>query len=606
MASTEGTKELVWPVLPSWPDRRSNPDLPWGRWRYLLNTWCPDPGKLGRLPGWRKYGWNMRVTANSDLWSKADLSPLDSLYSHESPDGSRRLFAASATCAYCQSGDGRWRTLATFNAGRPMSFASLGTFVFATNDGDSPKYHALDSQADANGQAFFEIPELAEIGVSRASIVVQWRGVILLMNVVMDGARVGHRVVWSDIGSGLSWVPTTDSIAGFQDLTPGTSICGALPLGDALYIFASGGAIWRVTYVGGEIGLGFTEIHQSKDGAGCIRSRGALAQYTANSGVKEIWYLAIDGLWKIDQFSGTPSRPDWAWAATPELEAISDEACQSVVMGTQSKSQQLWVSYPTSGSVNNRTCILNLQDQVVSDVDHGFRAFLEHQQDTRELYYEWMERVLGCSSAQVDSIFPLVREQARPVVAASAGIPCSDPGYTAQCTECRPTPIFTMISVSDGCIKQFDREVFGREQRVNNVYTFESYGMRWTSGSVNYGKVSSDKRMSRLHLDYIATPSVDPASMKLSVWMSATPVDVVAGGCYAKQVPMSAKLIQCPSTTPVGSSASSKSPNAHVMWNFLVDARYHVVDLVMDPCLGGGFVASRLSVLAGESPVSTG
>ena len=606
MAATEGTKELVWPVLPTWPDRRSPPDLQWGRWRYLLNTWCPEPGKLNRMPGWRKYGWDMRVTDNSDLWSKADLSDIDSLYSHESPDGSRRLFAGSATCAYCQSGDGRWRTLADFKSGRPMSFASLGSTVFATNDVDIPQYHVIDEQVDADGQAFHEIPELTQIGLSAASIVVQWRGVVMLMNVVMDGARIGHRVVWSDVGSGLSWVPDTASIAGFQDLTPGTTICGALPLGDALYIFASGGAIWRASFVGGDTGFGFAEVHSSRDGVGCIRSRNALSAYTAYTGVKEIWYLANDGLWKIDQFSGTPMRPDWAWGTSPALGSISNDACQSVVMGTQAERQQLWVSYPSTGTTNNTTIVFNLQNEVACEVDHGFRAFLDHQQDTRELVYEWMERVLGCSSSDVDALFPLVREQARPVVAASTGLPCSDDGFFPKCSECRPNPMFLMISTSDGCIKQFDEEVYGREQRVNGTYRFDPYGMRWLSGCVNYGKVSTDKRLSRLHLDYIATPATEPASMRLSVWMGGTPADVLQAGCYAKEIRLSAKPVQCPSTTPAGSSASTKAPNSHLMWNFLVDARYHTIDLVMDPCLGGGFSASRLAVLAGESPVSTG
>ena len=88
--------------------------------------------------------------------------------------------------------------------------------------------------------------------------------------------------------------------------------------------------------------------------------------------------------------------------------------------------------------------------------------------------------------------------------------------------------------------------------------------------------------------------------------MGGTPADVLQAGCYAKEIRLSAKPVQCPSTTPAGSSASTKAPNSHLMWNFLVDARYHTIDLVMDPCLGGGFSASRLAVLAGESPVSTG
>lgn len=605
MASHLQTKELVWPKLTEWPDRRSPVDsLPFGRWRYTLNAWSPEPGKLGRRPGWRKYGHDMRVTDNSDLWSKLNLDPIETLYTHESPSGTRRLFAGSKTALYCQSADGRWRTLGAQKRGKRPSFASLNEIVVSSNDEDEVVYHVIDQQAGASGKAFQAIPQLSDIGLSKAGVVFQWKGVVWLLNVVMDGVRVGHRAVWSNVNDALGWVPSTDSIAGFQDLTPGTTNLGAVALGDSMFILSSG-SIWRVTYVGGDTGFGFTEVHQSDDGSGCLRTRMAIATYTSPSGVKEVYYSCADGLWKLDSYSAGPVRPEWIWRSAPALSEIGDDNCGSVCMAVNAAYEELWVSYPETGTSNTRTVVFNLGEQYADELDHGFAAMLDAQVDTRELVYEWMERAGGCSSAAIDSLWPLVNEQARPTVAASAGLPCSDENFFPSCPECRPRNLFLMVSTSDGCIKQFDPEVYGRQQRVNGAYTFESYATRLLAGCSNFGKVSANKRIQRVVLDYKAKPAADPQAIRLTVWRSGFPSDPMDDGCYTKPTVLSAKTMECPSVEPAPSKQAVRSPNSHFKWELLADARYLTLDLEIASCVGGGVDFSRLALMVGESPVST-
>ena len=304
-----GPKIQDWPQLATFHDPRSSPDaVPWGRWRLVENMATVD-GDWQRRSGWRRHGHWLSMPDSADLRTRpnATSDPIRSLYVHVSPSGHRRLFAASGSI-FSQLHDGRWRTLFTGTPADRYQFASVGELVFATNNTEPVRYHVLDSDT------FQEIPDLAGIGLSRAGMVVSWKGLVFLADVVMDGVRVGHRVVWSDLNAPLRYLPDTDSVAGFQDLDPGETVLAGVPMGDSLFLFTTL-SVWRVTVVGGEAFLSFQQVYHDRNGAGCLAARYSLAVWKDTA-----IYLSRDGIQTFGAYSATPESPPWMFHATAGVE----------------------------------------------------------------------------------------------------------------------------------------------------------------------------------------------------------------------------------------------------------------------------------------------
>jgi hypothetical protein len=127
--------------------------------------------------------------------------------------------------------DAHYRDSLTRQSGRTLeSRCALQDTVIFTNDENPPLSYALTGGTPQG------IPSLTDgsptgMGVTQAKVVVQFNGVMLLMNLVQDGGNEPQRIIYSDLNNPTSWLsalnggPST-SIAGFQDLDYGEQISG--------------------------------------------------------------------------------------------------------------------------------------------------------------------------------------------------------------------------------------------------------------------------------------------------------------------------------------------------------------------------------------------
>jgi len=591
--SPPGPKIVVWPKLATFFDLRSTPDaVPWGRWRYVQNMTVFD-GVWRRRSGWRRYGWWMTYPDSADLPMAVDV-----LYQHTHPTGQRRLFAATATNIYSQAHDGIWSELGHFDAGDRFQFASVETMVFATNNLAEPVYQTLDDAPDEDGQAFHPIPDLQKIAVTKAGMVGSWQGILFFGNVTMDFVQVGHRLLWSDRNNPLKFEPSTDNVAGFQDLDPGEVILAGVPMADAFFIFTTR-SIWRVTMVGGTFFLNFQQVYTSRTGSSCLMSRDSLVVWR-NTAV----YFANDGIYIFNAFATAPEQPAWLYHATKNISYIDPNQCRMVVSGLRAVYGEIWFSYPSSDLLtkNDRTVVLNMDYEAADEVDHGFSALLPVSPDDSMEVAEWLISAGGCSSADVEELFPGTSE-GRPVIPAQPVDVedfCGNPANFPKCDVCPKLERFIVASTADGALKDVDLDYFAREYRVSaGVYSAEGYGSRFVTGALHFDKTEW-KRLEDVQFDLIVPATDEPRDLNLTISTSATPVDVLAPLCRAKAFVLKPRKLQCP-----GTGLPADQPNAHFRWPVLVEGRYLYLDFSVPAVTGGAFQASRIAVGMGLSPNST-
>lgn len=572
-------------------DPRSSPDaVPWGRWRLVQNMATVD-GDWQLRCGWRRHGHWTDHPDVADLRIRPDDNedPIRSLYLHISPSGSRRLFAASSSI-YSQFHDGRWRALAAGSVGERYQFAGVGDTVFATNNVDPVRYHVVDSTA------FKEIPSLASIGLHRAGMIAAWKGLLFLGDVQMDGIRIGHRLVWSDLENPLQFEPTTDSVAGFQDLNPGETILAGIPMGDYLYLFTTQ-SVWRVTVVGGDAFLSFQQVYHDRNGAGCLISRYAICVWKDTA-----IYLSRLGIQTFGTYSAAPEQPPWMFHATFDIETANLARCKEISMGVRARYSEVWISYPKGQSpAANRTIVLNMDYESTDEVDHGFTAILPAQLDESLEVIEWLRTHAGCSSDEVDLIFPPTPGEYRPEFDGdpkSLSDFCQDEAAFPECNGCPGEERFLIVSAEDGALKVVESDFFARTQWTGAEYEALGYSARWVTGALHFGNTNW-KRATEVSLGLVPVVSTDPRTLRLLVSSSGSPSDVLAPHCGVRSFTMKDRAIEC------AASAANTQPNAHLRWPFIVEGRYVYLDFQVPSAVGGAFSITRLSLTVGQSPNST-
>lgn len=590
-------KTFDWPRVGTFFDQRSPVDeVEWGRWRYVLNMRHDDRFGWGRRCGFVRFGSDMRAPDNADLKTRDDNTDITSLFSHMAPAGFRRLFAATLETVYSMHFDGRWRVLGDFAAGQRFQFAGLNNIIVATNNKDLVKYHQLDEALDADDQAFHSIAGLTEIGLSTAGNVVSWKGVMFLMDVTMDGVHAGHRVVWSDSNDPLSYVPSADSIAGFQDLDPGEIALAGVVLGDALFIFTTQ-SIWRVTSIGGDEAFGFQQVYKNADGEGCLRGRNCIAVVNGAA-----VYMGHDSIYVFTPFSAQPESPEWLYRTTKRLTTLSDMTkCHLWSAVYHPLTEEFWLSYVEPGQGRaTRTLSINFGTQTADEIDHGFTAMLSAPVDTRLALYEWMEETVGCSSTSIAALWPADRTDAYPTVAGDTldlDTICAYEDFVPDCPQCQPESRLILASGEDKCLKQQDLDTFGREIWDGSEYAMNGYSSRFTTGAMSF-KTLDWKRLSEIAVGFTAPATDTPRNLTLRVGVSSVPVDILeASGCFQKIFTLSSRALACPSTASTGTL-----PNAHHRWPVLIEGRYIVLDFQVAAATGGSFWLSRLTASVGKSP----
>ena len=628
-------------------DTRSTPDeVPFGGYRWLENWRVVQKNKLCRLPGFVKH-------LDSAPYNNQDLH--DQLHGLDPDEVITLLYNATTSAGVSQLVAGTQKRLFAYNSssknwviltnqydlggevqeGCPTTrfqAAHVNDTVVFTNNVDEPVYWTIGQPPMGPTDQFLApIPDLDRIGISKASVVVAWKNFIILGNVVSDGLRVDHRIVWSDYGRPLSFSPATGSVAGTHDLGSGETILAMKPLGNQLMIYTTGG-VWLAQVSGGEAVLSFQQPYK----AGESRDKCLAYPNTLVSSGDAHYYMGGDGIYSVNLFSADPERLPWVHRASGYVyDTLNTDNCQAHIGGFNAAAKEVWFSWAQEGqSCPSKTIALNVQYPFASFIDHGFTAFCNYDNDVIKTFRDFLLERCICNWEELDdnnmhliaeggncdgsdpvdpecedtpaSIYttdPLVigtvttedytnaSPDADSLCALLDGLTpeqlCEAESAEALCDNLTP---FIMVSVVDNCIKQ-GAPVYYREVCEDTddcgTYVTEGYLSVMRSGALDFKIPTEPKLMSRVELEAHFPFQTVPSQFKLRTGFSPTAHDPnLTDDCQVRWVDSTNKNIQCLTT------AGAPKPNKVFEWPVFLE---------------GNYVYFELSVVnPNSSPVNTG
>lgn len=634
---------------------RSTPDeVPMGGWRWMQNFRVTQKDKLCRVNGYTKL-LDREDYNNQDLHDQLFghmAQPITLLYDAISTYGQHKLIYGTQNRIYALNfSTGNSVIISDQLGGEPQisgcpekrfKVAQVEDTLLFTNGVDKPVYYIIDQPPLGEGdQSVATIPDLDKIGLSKASVVASWKGLMILANVVSDGIRVNHRIVWSDFSKPQSWFPGKSSVAGYADLGSGEDILGIEPLGDVLLVYTTGG-IWQGSVVGGTQVLSF----QRRYAAGERRNRCLGYPGTLVSTGQDHFYLGQDGIYVYNMFLPEPSRVDWIHGASSIIyDDMQRGKCAVPCGGFNASTKEIWFSWASDGSeCPNKTLVINAEFPFVSYYDQGFSAFCNYVPSNPYTLRQFILDYCICSSEQL-ATGPLgfVKEggycSEQPPDPTCDPVPSSfwttDPltiedvttedynkvtsdedslctalgGKTfddlcsaeALAAECESDSLFLMASGRDYCVKQVS-DVFYRELCTNRnlcgTYVTEGYTSIARSGPMDFKAPHELKRMNRLELEAFFPQQTIPSDLNLRVGYAARAVDpnTVDGVCDVRWVNYRPKAMQCLTT------ASAQNPGRVFQWPVFAEGDYLYFEFtISNPRAtpvdaGGESCFSRLSV----------
>lgn len=631
-------------------DTRSTPDeVPFGGYRYVQNWRVTHKNKLCRRNGFVRH-LDREDYNNQDLHDQLfgnDEQVISMLFQATSSSGQSKLIAGTQSRLYSLNNDsGNWVQL-TDSMGGPhllsacselrFHAAQIGDYVALTNGYDEPVYYIID-QPEFDGSSVDTISELREVGITKAAVVVGWKGLLIFANVVSDGIRVEHRIIWSDFQRPLSFSPTADSVSGYVDLGSGEAIVAIKPLGDVLLVYTNTG-IWQGTVSGGDDVLSFTRRYSSGE-----RNNRCLAYpNTLVSTGSDHYYMGVDGIYVYNMFLSEPSRPDWIHRASGSLyEGGFGAGCRSHVGGFNAQTKEVLFSWTNADEeCPSQTIVLNTEYPFVDIMDHGFSTFVNYGADVVITLRTFLQENCICTEEELDELGQGYNNEGGfcnpPVAPVCEDPPVSiyttnpltigdvttedytqvsaDPdslcaylegktledlcGSSTGTVSCESGLQFLMVSTEDNCIKQFS-PVFYREICTNKTgcgtYVANGYVSILRSGPLDFKVPDDPKRMYRFEVEaHFATQTV-PSQFSLRVGHSARVADPNVEGCGVRWLPSVTKDIECLS------AESATNPNKAFEWPVYVQGNnlyfeLSVVNSAVTPANTGGDVCLSRAAL---------
>ncbi len=301
-------------------------------------------------------------------------------------DGSRQLFAADYGSIYIlNETTGEWVTIAS-GFGQPTTYwsqAILQNVVLFTNNFDNVQSFTL------GGSSVSPVGDLnGVLGVSKAAVVVQFQGIMLVMNVVQDGVRQAQRIIWSDLNDATSFNPATGgSIAGFQDLNDGEEILAAKYLQGNLVIYTNQ-SIWT-----GVISINpttntifaFNQIYSDPENfKGCLAYPSSLV----STGTAHYW-MGSDSYYTYNPYLIAPENPEWLRQASgliysTQSTKIDFTQCLNPCSVYRPLTDEIWVSWQSQNAaygegVNDVTMVLSTKWLTAYYFDDGFTSLTNYQ-----------------------------------------------------------------------------------------------------------------------------------------------------------------------------------------------------------------------------------
>ncbi len=474
-----------------------------------------------------------------------------------SPRNFRKLVAGTKSRLYAlNEPTGNWRILADGLGGtvdraadcagcsqRRFLSAQLDSILVLTNQFDPILYWYFDDSPQPGDGSNCDlwsarpIPDLQDLNVTKAGCVCEFKGFMFLADVEQDGAYYPHRVIWSDYKNPISYIPTTDSLAGFQDIGSGERILRMEVLGDYLYVY-SDQAIHRASLVSTGETFNFEQLYRGQD---ACKYKFSLV----NTGTEHI-FLSADKLMVMTLSNGDPIEVGWMRATSKlifdgisEFEtsygSLNNDQCDLVTGGYNSILKELWFSWPTGeNSCPDVSVVFNLtKGQEAADlVDHGFTAFCVYESDRLPTVADWFVQMGICTRGQLppsikegdpapDEIVPIAAPTSIWNATENPDLPADPHSLCAAlankyaedfCAGCTGVRRFVMASAVDKCLKEYADSTYYREMVEHGVYVLNGYDSILGSGSENL-KIDQEKVCKGLKAEFRAEHQTTPSTL---------------------------------------------------------------------------------------------
>lgn len=629
--------------------------------RYRLNFEAPGTGSLCRATGWTRL-----LSGNSDfhdpllsLSPGAVVEPITTLFEARTRPGQSRLYLGTDTRLAALNASTNNYQIVSDNLA-PGGFASgtcngpgwsralVNRTAVLTNglDGGIVSHVIGQPAEEGSDQAVRAIADLETLGVTRALFVIAWRGLVLLCNVVQDGAHVDHRVWWSDLNRPLSYLPKLGiSAASSQDLGSGETLLNAAPLGNSLILYTATG-IWIVDLIGLPNTLSFTKRYSHPQGKRCLAHRRALA----SSGDRH-FYLSRDNICVFDLYSPEPETPEWLDAAAPIIFQNISDNCNAACAGfdsssTQPQSQQqsgtLWFSWARADETcNSQSLRIQPDERFVSLVDHGFTAFTNFTADEPITMRGWILDNCICSVQGMEDAgwgfineappcggmptqnctsFPArlytsttkfvdgweVEDMDAPTASSDSLCALLAGRFGADfCPEdfagqaCSTTQLFLAVSAQDNCIKSLGN-VYFRQRCISTAgcgaYVLDGYSSILRSGPISLGKPYVPKGWNRLLIDMMPADQTIPSKIRLRTGTSLQPVDPNIVGCgviWLESIPKDMKCLALPEAKQLMDNVRQGNP---FQWPLYREGQWLYYELRIDET-GGSTCLARVELM---------
>jgi len=519
------------------------------------------------------YSTDLRYTytyCGDELKTRSGCLEAITLLNHAtSSEGARMLVAGTKSRLYALNEDtGNWKILADGLGGvvdededcnncsqtKFMSAVHENSVIF-TNGFNPPLYWNMLSQPQGcDLWAAVEIDDLDTLNITAASVVGEWKGFIFFGDVVQDGIRHRDRIVWSDFNDPTSYVPSDDSLAGFQDLGIGETILRIEGLNDFMFIYTDL-SIYRVALTAGSQDTDpVFFIEQIYKGEDSLKYKWSLV----NTGDAH-YYWSEDRLLQFTSFDKRPREIDWQRMVSNvvfdgiERDDISfgplnQDACQHFVGGWNPQFKELWFSWPTDENVcPNMSLVFNLTNaQLGADlVDHGFTAFhwlSGRKAQTIAAFLEELEictrEALSADAVKEGPSNPATSEPFTdpptyilnatedPDLPADPDSVCSRIGAVSEselCGECESSDRFVMASATDFALKEYTDDNFNRERITGGSdYVLDGYTTVLESGADDF-KTDLEKTISDFSVNFTAPVQTIPSTLELFIGFGSQP-----------------------------------------------------------------------------------
>lgn len=629
-APTKAFKPVQIKPLTGLLDLRSLPEeVAYGGYRWVENATALAVGKVCRRPGFQRLLAESTELNNQDLHNQGGYTrqPINGLFEAVSTSGARKLIATTQNRIYASNDStGSWDVLTASQGGESSTACGFGQFSVAqvddtvvfSNGYNPPSYYLFD-QPPVSGTSVLTIPDLVDLNITKANVVVSWKNLMFVCNVVADGQRVNNRIVWSDFRRPLSFVPGVGSLAGFHDLGAGESILAAMPMGNSLLFYTTKG-IWQCD-VGDPTAevLVFQQRYGEPSGQGCLAYRNTLV----NIG-DEHMYFGRDGIYLYNLYTTRPIRVDWIYKATAGIfDEINAAACDAQVGGYNAARKEVWFSWSKgTETCPYRTIVLSIEYTFADVIQRGFSAFCTYRPSNSENIRDFVLDQCICTNTELNAStdanwhsistcftpgVPVCPDgDANSIYSTSsltvAGIDIDLENYTASsdadsicgrlgsvllddfcasitsADECNAGQRFVMASTTDGCLKQYGG-IYAHEICTSTTdcgtYALQGYDFILRSGPVDFNQPSTNKFLKRFDVELTAEAQTIPSRLTGRIGFSHAASDSNSQVCPIMWHTLPPKTLACASRLPAASYADSKlQPYLAFEWPMYLGGRY--------------------------------